>query len=83
MFENNFLVVLSYSLIIVGVHCGQGLREKVPCIENGMFYRNPNRDATYIWSTAECSKYYLCIDGELFNFECSTGKFENLNIDLM
>jgi len=72
MAKKNFIFVLS-SILVVGVIGGQGLREKVPCIENGRFYRNPNRDVAYIWSTSECSKYYLCIDGEIFNFECSTG----------
>ncbi len=51
---------------------------QVPCIEHGKFYRNPNRDANLVWSTAECSKYYLCIEGEVYHFECSTG----LNFDI-
>ena len=55
-----------------------GLREKVPCIDNGKFYRNPNRDAATIWATTECAKYYLCIENEIFSFTCSTG----LNFDV-
>lgn len=54
------------------------LREKVPCIENDKFYRNPNRDAAHIWSTTLCAKYYLCIENEIFSFSCSTG----LNFDV-
>ena len=54
------------------------LREKVPCIDNGKFYRNPNRDAAHIWSTTLCKQYYLCIENEIFSFECSTG----LNFDV-
>ena len=70
------LIVLFVSILEVSFcdPAGPGLREKVPCIDNGRFYRNPNRDPAYVWSAAECSKYHLCIDGEIFNFECSTGK---------
>ena len=53
-------------------------RDKVPCIDNGKFYRNPNREAAHIWSTTLCSKYYLCIENEIFSFTCSTG----LNFDV-
>ena len=45
--------------------CTECLREKVPCIDNGKFYRNPNRDIDAFWSTSECSKYYLCIENEV------------------
>ena len=54
------------------------LREKVPCIDNGKFYRNPNREAAHVWSATICSKYYLCIENEVFSFTCSTG----LNFDV-
>ncbi len=69
------LVFLFVSILKVSFSdpAGPSLREKVPCIDNGRFYRNPNRDPAYVWSAAECSKYHLCIDGEIFNFECSTG----------
>lgn len=26
-----------------------------------------------MWTNAECSKYYLCLDGEVFEFKCSVG----------
>ncbi len=55
------------------------LREKVPCIEHGKFYRNPNRDPDLVWATTECSKYYLCIEGEVYHFECSTGLSFDVN----
>lgn len=55
-----------------------GLREKIPCIGNEKFYRNPNRDPDTMWSNAQCSKYHLCIDGDVYDFECSTG----LNFDI-
>jgi hypothetical protein len=45
----------------------------VKCLEDGRFYRNPNRNATKIWSLYECSKYFLCLDGEVFEFKCSAG----------
>ena len=54
------------------------LRDKVPCIENDKFYRNPNRDPATVWSISVCSKYYFCVEGEVFSFECSTG----LNFDI-
>ena len=54
------------------------LREKVPCIDNGKFYRNPNREAAHVWSATICAKYYLCIENEIFSFTCSTG----LNFDV-
>jgi len=65
-------------VIAVLVAVVKGLREKVPCVENDKFYRNPNRDPSAIWATGVCSKYYLCIEKEVFNFECSTG----LNFDV-
>ncbi|XP_045477625.1 chitin deacetylase 1 [Harmonia axyridis] len=43
------------------------------CIENGKFYRNPSRAAHKIWTESECSKYFLCLEGEVFEFKCSTG----------
>lgn len=35
--------------------------------------RNPERDLKKSWSNYECSKYYLCLDGEVFEFKCSAG----------
>lgn len=37
------------------------------------FYRDPNRPVHKIWTSSECSKYYLCLEGEVFNFKCSEG----------
>ena len=65
-------------LALIGTAVALGLREKVPCIDNGKFYRNPNRDPNTVWSTSICSKYHLCIENEIFSFECSTG----LNFDI-
>lgn len=30
-------------------------------MNNGKFYRNPDREKAKMWSTGECAKYYLCI----------------------
>lgn len=45
----------------------------VQCLDDGRFYRNPERDLKKTWSNYECSKYYLCLDGEVFEFKCSAG----------
>ncbi|XP_044253775.1 chitin deacetylase 1 isoform X2 [Tribolium madens] len=47
--------------------------EKIKCVENGRFYRDPDRPPHKVWTSSECSKYYLCIDGEVFDFRCSSG----------
>ena len=68
------------------IHCilissiwGEGLRDRIPCIENDKFYRNPNRDPAHVWSQTECAKYYYCVEGEVFEFECSTGLTFDIN----
>lgn len=47
--------------------------EDAPCIDDNKFYRNPNAAAHSVWSPAECAKYYLCLDKEVFEFKCSQG----------
>ncbi|RLU17137.1 hypothetical protein DMN91_011206 [Ooceraea biroi] len=49
------------------------LREKVPCIDDNKFYRDPNRQPHSVWSPAECAKYFVCLDNEVFEFKCSQG----------
>ena len=72
----------------------KGFREKIRCIDNGKFYRNPNTprdlafrkvnlqnvsililnlDLSNTYLQKECAEYYLCIEGEVFPFKCSTG----------
>ncbi|XP_055638342.1 chitin deacetylase 1 [Toxorhynchites rutilus septentrionalis] len=51
----------------------RSLKNTVPCFEDGRFYRNPERPVHKMWSNTECAKYYLCLDGEVFEFKCSTG----------
>ena len=66
-------------LFALGLPQIRGLRDKVPCIENDKFYRNPNRDPAHVWSTTECAKYFFCVEGEVFEFECSTGLTFDIN----
>jgi hypothetical protein len=37
------------------------LKLKVPCMEDGRFYRNPKIAPDKVWTISECSKYYLCL----------------------
>lgn len=36
-------------------------KDNVKCVEDGRFYRNPDRELHKIWTTSECNKYYLCL----------------------
>ncbi|XP_011151123.1 uncharacterized protein LOC105190208 [Harpegnathos saltator] len=47
--------------------------EEVPCIDDNKFYRNPKAPSHSVWSAAECAKYFLCLDNEVFEFKCSQG----------
>ena len=38
-------------------------REKIKCIDNGKFYRNPKGDPDTKFRKKECAEYYLCIGG--------------------
>lgn len=51
----------------------RSLKDTVKCFEGAKFYRNPDRPTKKIWTNSECSKYYLCLDGEVFEFKCSVG----------
>jgi hypothetical protein len=68
-----FQTILCLYFFKTVVSVSTALREKVPCIDNDKFYRNPNRDAAHIWSATLCSQYYLCVENEVFSFACSTG----------
>ncbi|XP_045537146.1 chitin deacetylase 1 [Papilio machaon] len=52
------------------------------CIENGRFYRNPDRSEDILWTKNECAKYYLCVEGEVFEFKCSEGRLFDVNRQL-
>lgn len=45
----------------------------VQCFEDGRFYRDPDRAKHKMWSAGECARYYLCLEGEVFEFKCSAG----------
>ncbi|XP_017770424.1 PREDICTED: uncharacterized protein LOC108558124 [Nicrophorus vespilloides] len=45
----------------------------VKCIENGKFYRDPSLSSGKAWTGSECAKYFLCLEGEVFEFRCSIG----------
>ncbi|KAF5292234.1 hypothetical protein FQA39_LY14049 [Lamprigera yunnana] len=46
---------------------------QVRCLENERFYRDPDRPVHEVWTGHECSKYFLCLEGEVFEFRCSSG----------
>ncbi|KAB0794026.1 hypothetical protein PPYR_13646 [Photinus pyralis] len=46
---------------------------EVRCLQNERFYRDPERPAHTVWTGQECSKYFLCLDGDVFEFRCSDG----------
>ena len=37
------------------------LQKDVKCMDNGQFYRDPDRQKVSMWSTRDCGKYYLCV----------------------
>lgn len=51
----------------------RSLKDTIKCFEDSKFYRNPERPTHKLWTNSECSKYYLCLDGEVFEFKCSVG----------
>jgi len=80
--EQNIKMAVIISLLLLTVAVSSSLaspqnlrsyREKVPCIDNGRFYRNPNSEKSLRWSKKICGEYYLCIEEEVFPFRCSTG----------
>jgi len=48
-------------------------RDKIRCIDNGKFYRNPDMDKELAFRKKECAEYYLCVEDDVFPFKCSTG----------
>lgn len=53
--------------------------KKFRCLENEKFYRDPDRALHKIWTEDECSKYFLCLDDEVFEFRCSNGLLFDVN----
>lgn len=46
------------------------------------YFRNPDRAENKTWTVAECAKYYLCLDAEVFEFHCSPGLLFDVNRQL-
>ncbi|KAJ8967643.1 hypothetical protein NQ314_002762 [Rhamnusium bicolor] len=38
-----------------------------------------SRPAHKMWTSDDCSKYFLCLEGEVFEFRCSTGLLFDVN----
>lgn len=51
----------------------------IRCLENEKFYRDPDRALHKMWTNDECSRYFLCLDGEVFEFKCSDGLLFDIN----
>ncbi|KAF7286482.1 hypothetical protein GWI33_005120 [Rhynchophorus ferrugineus] len=70
--KSNFCLVAVKILFLFLVDQTQSTTTK--CIEKGRFYRNPSPAPTVsVWSVEECSRYFLCLDGDVFEFKCSSG----------
>ncbi|CAK1587046.1 unnamed protein product [Parnassius mnemosyne] len=52
------------------------------CLENGRFYRNTDIPQESLRTRDECAKYYLCVDGEVFEFKCTQGLLFDVNRQL-
>ncbi len=67
------------------------VRNGIRCMNNGKFYRNPDREKAKMWSTGECAKYYLCIGNyqtppsfsqmSIFLYNCNSRIFSFLIIE--
>lgn len=60
-------------------HVSDAHSGEIRCLENGRFYRDPNRPTHKVWTATECSKYFLCLEGEVFKFQCSSGLLFDVN----
>ncbi|XP_030764597.1 uncharacterized protein LOC115888867 [Sitophilus oryzae] len=62
-------VKITLLLFVISVKC-----DTTKCLENGKFYRNlDSSDSNSVWTVEKCSKYFLCLEGEVFEFRCSSG----------
>ncbi|XP_050296707.1 chitin deacetylase 1 [Anthonomus grandis grandis] len=67
-----------FGMLYLKINGSDAQEEKVKCLESGRFYRNPEPDLTDrddLWAVDQCSKYYLCLEGEVFDFQCSGNLF--------
>ncbi|KAJ2945689.1 hypothetical protein O0L34_g527 [Tuta absoluta] len=67
--------------VVRGKHVKRSI-PNVKCHENGRFYRNPERPEDKTWTVEECAKYYLCLEGDVFEFRCSQGLLFDVNRQL-
>lgn len=51
-------------------------------IKSIYFERNPDRKEGVMWTSDECSRYYLCLEGDVFDFQCSKGLLFDVNRQL-
>ncbi|XP_014235984.1 uncharacterized protein LOC106658498 [Trichogramma pretiosum] len=63
-------VTITYA---IKVNSKEPTATRAPCLGDSQFYRNPRTAQHLLWTAAECSKYYLCLDEEVFEFKCSQG----------
>ncbi|XP_065164261.1 chitin deacetylase 1 [Atheta coriaria] len=67
--------LLAVSIVLLCVDFGRCIK----CVENGRFYRDPERAKAKTWTSNECAKYFLCLEGEVFEFRCSVGLLFDVN----
>ncbi|XP_045522703.1 chitin deacetylase 1 [Pieris brassicae] len=82
---SRFYFSLALTFIFIGTqgkHVHKRSFQDIKCHENGRFYRNPDRDEDTMWNAEECSKYYLCLENEVFEFRCSKGLLFDVNRQL-
>ncbi|KAL3272983.1 hypothetical protein HHI36_014440 [Cryptolaemus montrouzieri] len=77
MLHENCSIVRRNILLDISLKAVTG--KQASCIENGRFYRDPSRPTHKIWTEQECAKYFLCLEGEVFEFRCSTGLLFDVN----
>ncbi|XP_046434302.1 chitin deacetylase 1 [Neodiprion fabricii] len=68
-----FSVVSTLLLFYASVVRPKETTDRVDCLHDDRFYRNPKTPAHKIWTQDECAKYYLCLDSDVFEFKCSHG----------
>ncbi|XP_041982178.1 chitin deacetylase 1 [Aricia agestis] len=71
-----------FSIGVLGKHVQKRSVYDVKCHESGRFYRNPDRSEDVMWTSDECSRYYLCVDNDVFEFQCTKGLLFDVNRQL-
>ncbi|CAH1376199.1 unnamed protein product [Tenebrio molitor] len=73
----HLLILIPVLYLLAG--CAVAKSHQVKCLENGRFYRDPDRPPHKVWTSGECAKYFLCLEGEVFDFRCSGGLLFDIN----